>query len=79
MNKSDSKSNVKTDITYLNNQNLIKIWSCLILLLVCIIILMHFFYRKNFNMDIPSDKFLDYRIISALNPRYPPPLFNFMN
>jgi len=55
----------------------IQIWLFLILMFTCLFILL---FIGNYNINyLTRDKLLDYRIISSLNPKYPPPLFNFMN
>lgn len=59
----------------------IQIWFFLILVFTCLFILIFIgIYSINLTDNyLTRDKLLDYRIISSLNPKYPPPLFNFMN
>ena len=77
----ESSKNKKHTYDYFNNPDiryLMIIWSGLMILLIFIVALMKIFTNISYNkFELTNDKLLDYRIISALNPKYPPPLFNF--
>ena len=56
----------------------IMIWLFFILIFTCIFVFI--LILGNYNSPyLTRDNLLDYRILSSLAPKYPPPLFNFMN
>jgi len=79
-NYNNNNNNNNYNNNYNNNfQNkYIKIWLFSILVLSCIFICIQI-YLNNFHDYIDKENIIDYKLLSKITPKYPPPLYNFMD